>query len=478
MGRFSNRCTTRHDFGKMKYFFFLLLILFNCASAHADYTPKIQYMLLPAYTGQVLSSKQAVCDAAIQYLNQTVYSTDPIKSNALCQDNTGQYSVDSTSANYEITASYVRQSGAGTIYHRVGYVFQRCFTGDTRLGNIVPNVLCSGTPPDCSDGKVADEAIYYIPPFSKLPSISCHNGCETLLVTSEPPYMNCAVATGGFGLCQHYQRGKYVNDGNTCNGSPAEVKKSPEAVPNPSCPVCDCLNKGKSWGTVSGSVVCVPMGSTGSNPVTKEKDPTVTKNTPAPTPETPNPKEITEVKGGGGSITTTPAPAGSPEGTQPTITENTTNPDGSSTSTSQTEEGYCSKNPTSPSCQQKTDCDKFPDSVGCKKSDDFIDNFIDSIKEKIIGTENDIPNESLEQKEITIGENTNFQTVQINSDSSCPSPRTMTIAGATMEVSFEWLCQYASAFRMLVRALATFFAFQIIAAAIRGDAQPHQRSLF
>lgn len=142
----------------------------------------------------------------------------------------------------------------------------------------------------------------------------------------------------------HYYHTVKENTGASCE----PVPDTPEPEPEPSpCPECACAKQGKSWGTVNGVVVCHSPGTPGSQPVMKKDPPTIKTETPAPTPENPNPEPVT-TETPAPIITITPNPAGG----SPDITETVTNPDGSTTSTSQTQESYCQKNPTASLCKQ------------------------------------------------------------------------------------------------------------------------------
>jgi hypothetical protein len=111
------------------------------------------------------------------------------------------------------------------------------------------------------------------------------------------------------------------------------------------------LEKGQSWGTFNGVVTCYPIGSAGSNPVTKpSKPPETTTTTPAPTAENPNPEPVTTTTNAP-VITVTPPPAGSPAGTPPTVTETTTDANGGTITTEQDKKTFCQENPTAQICK-------------------------------------------------------------------------------------------------------------------------------
>lgn len=237
--------------------------------------------------------------------------------------------------------------------------------------------------------------------------------------------------------------GHTVGDNTGVSCTPDMDNSLPDPQP---CPECECIKKKQSYAVMQGVAVCLEPGTPGSEPVKKQDPPKVETHTPAPTPENPNPEPVvTETPSP--VITITPAPAGSPAGTAPTITETTTNADGSSTATEQSQDSFCQANPTHKVCRQedaKTDCDKYPDSLGCS----------------VIG---DVPEfEPLETKEIDMS---SIVLRELPSDNSCPAPLYFTVGGKTIPISFEPICEYASAFRPLVIAAAWLSAAFIIVGA-------------
>jgi hypothetical protein len=229
-------------------------------------------------------------------------------------------------------------------------------------------------------------------------------------------------------------------------------------------------------------VVCVNKGTAGSAPTAEVKEAPSITTTPAPTTENPNPEPVTS-QGSPTVVVTTPPPAGSPAGTGSTVTSSQTSADGAQTQTTESQESFCKNNPTSKLCKAETQCqenptgptckhlcEKFPESVACVDSDDFL--------EKLVGNPDDINADEVGEKTVNIGEDFNFNPISMPENSSCPSPQTMTIAGAPITISFVLLCEYASSFKLLIKAWALFLSYGIVAAAIRGDAQPYQRGLF
>lgn len=287
-------------------------------------------------------------------------------------------------------------------------------------------------PPECEPG--CNGACGQQKTFNRLRTLTCINLCIYRLGGG----MEFQLANGQSRAFMTVQE----NTGQAC--TPAEEEPTtPDPTP---CPECACQEQGKSYAVMQGVAVCLEPGTPGSEPVKKQDPPKIETTTPAPTPENPNPEPIvTETPSP--IITITPAPAGSPAGTAPTITETTTNADGSSTSTSQGQDSFCQANPTHKLCRAedaKTDCDKYPDAIGCQ----------------VMG---DVPEfEPLETKEIDMS---SIVLRELPSDNSCPAPLTYTIGGHTITLSFDPICQYASAFKPLVIAAAWLSAAFIIVGA-------------
>jgi len=395
------------------------------------------------------------------------------------------------------SASPYNGTGYGCYYTAFGN--QGIFTVAYSRSNdcVSPNVFNSTTgqcgppqPPPCTAGDAGFSGIPQ-PSGSSASTLSpssinqfgCKNGCLTKLDPSRGSWY------GGSDGSSYNVYGYSNYTGATCTGSSSlPVPSTAPPAPN----IKDCADAGKSYGTVNGVTVCASAGSTGSAPVIQNKTGSSTTTTPAPTSENPNPTPVT-IKEPDSTVIIVP-PTATSDGT---VKTGQTNADGSQTSTTESKDSFCSKNPTNEQCQAKSLCEKTPDAPSCKdiceKKPDLLickQTDIDQLcadkpdrweckkAEDLIGKATDLPDEEIGKKTVNVGENFNFNPVNIQSDASCPAPLTTAIAGATVTVSFDWLCAYASAFRPLVMALAFFFAYGIIAAAIRADAQPYQRGLF
>lgn len=207
--------------------------------------------------------------------------------------------------------------------------------------------------PPCEDGRELDSGFY----SSANNPVACIQGCQALRVSTGAPVLNCDLSQG-IGVCSYIYPARYVDTGVACSPS----SEPPKEAPKPDCPQCDCIESGGAWGTVNGAPSCVPQGTPGSSPVTKpSRPPEVTTTTPAPTPENPNPEPVTEVTPAP-VITVTPPPPGAPAGTQPTVTETTTDENGNTITTEKGKKGFCEENPAATICR---DDDKSVWAGGC-----------------------------------------------------------------------------------------------------------------
>ncbi len=202
---------------------------------------------------------------------------------------------------------------------------------DGYIRNTTTGVCEPPPPPECTPG--CNGACGSYKTFKYLQSQACIDSCIYKLGAG----LEVALATGESSAGHDVRE----NTGQSCTAA----TETP-TTPTP-CPECECQKQGKSWGTVNGLVVCHSPGTPGSKPVTKQDPPQTKTETPAPTPENPNPEPVT-TETPSPIITITPNPAGG----SPDITETTTNPDGSTSSTTQSQESYCQKNPTASVCKQ------------------------------------------------------------------------------------------------------------------------------
>lgn len=106
------------------------------------------------------------------------------------------------------------------------------------------------------------------------------------------------------------------------------------------------MQAGKSWGQINGVDACLPRGAPGTKPVQTKPAPTIKEEKPKPTPENPNP-EATRTVTPAPIVTVTP----NPKGGEPTVKEETTNPDGSTTTKEMGMGKYCEEKPNSQTCK-------------------------------------------------------------------------------------------------------------------------------
>jgi hypothetical protein len=460
----------------MKNFIYLIaLLLVSINPAYATYPAEIVFYIStpsPSYSGA-----DEACDGYISVKNATAPTTH-------------RWSKSVAESSATTCQAYYRRLSDNSVFDS----FNQTIIKAGKCGSVYTpnNFFCAGDPPPppCSAGDAGFSGIPQpsgssastLSP-SSINQIGCKNGCLTKLDASRGNWY------GGSDGSSYNVYGYSNYTGATCSVSSSNPAPS-NAPPAPN--IKDCADSGKSYGTVNGVAVCVSAGSTGSAPVIQNKTGASSTSTPAPTPENPNPTPVTTKEPD--SMVISVPPSATSDGT---VKTGQTNADGSQTSTSESKESFCSKNPASEQCQAKSLCEKNPDAPSCKdiceKKPDLLickQTDIDQLcadkpdrweckkAEDLIGKKDDLPNEELGKKSVNVGDNFNFNPVNIQSNATCPPPLTTSIAGATITVSFDWLCAYASAFRPLVMALAFFFAYGIIAAAIRADAQPYQRGLF
>lgn len=312
------------------YACFAVLVSVMPNDAYAEQVPAtVQYQV---QTYGWFSSKTAACDSAVA-------------------QSFGGGTLTSASLNASGSCNVTFSFGGGTVLSISEQV--QCSAGWTALTGTSP-LMCYR--PDCAEGQTrhSDGSCGAPPPpecepgcngacgstqiFLNFRSLACIDSCIYRL--GEAMGLRSAPNSDIF----HYYHTVKENTGASCE----PVPDTPEPEPEPSpCPECACAKQGKSWGTVNGVVVCHSPGTPGSQPVMKKDPPTIKTETPAPTPENPNPEPVT-TETPAPIITITPNPAGG----SPDITETVTNPDGSTTSTSQTQESYCQKNPTASLCKQ------------------------------------------------------------------------------------------------------------------------------
>ena len=203
---------------------------------------------------------------------------------------------------------------------------------------------CSVPPVVCQQGRVLLSG-----PFSdddgdgRLQPLACIEGCYAHLTGGGPPEMSCGMGES-IGVCYYVLPGDYIDQGESCSPDDKPVKDPP--ADRPPCPACDCMQSGGSWGQINGVDACMPRGAPGTMPVQTKPAPTIKEDKPKPTPENPDP-ETTRTVTPSPVVTVTP----NPKGGEPTVKEETTNPDGSTTTKEMGMGKYCEEKPNSQTCK-------------------------------------------------------------------------------------------------------------------------------
>lgn len=218
-------------------------------------------------------------------------------------------------------------------------------TGGCASGYTLQNNQCV-PPPQCTPPLVLDaatntckdpcepkagEPVSFFVQGDTMGNDSCVGGCR-----ATPQDGDCGMNTAGQEGC--FYNGVYT--GSSCNGTEGSSGSAPQ-YDTPDTPEYDCIKQGKTWGTVNGQTVCLNIGTGGGSP-TKSYEPstkTTTKdangNTTSSTESAP--KVVSTSSDGAGGIK---------------VTETTTNADGTTTTTEQSGDSYCEKNPNAEICKQ------------------------------------------------------------------------------------------------------------------------------
>lgn len=471
MGRFSAYRSTCHGFmfimQRIAFIFLLFLSGFLSNSAFAESVPATFQHWQVDNVNQRDTTAEGACD---KYALQNGY----LASEFTAQSTTYPYKCLKNGSVWT-NLYYVATCPVGSTVVDGGRTNQTCLYSTTCTPPQVRN-LTTGTcedppPPQCTPPLVLDTATNTCKdpcidkkgqetPYSKTnanANDSCVNGCLVSMVDG-----NCGTNTAGEMRC--FYTGVFT--GAACSGT--SENSSPEPPPNPEY---DCIKQGMTYGTVNGAVVCVPAGTKNSPPLTNIQSATKTTTTDS-----------------SGNTTTTTSDAkittiGQNNGT-PTITEEKIATDGTKTVTEATKSNYCELNPNAAVCKPeevcktspdspacKHACEKFPDSIACQEKTSFFN----QLKTALFGTmEEDlkalgdgngngsgngiIPTKSLEL---------NFAKVQLPEANSCPPPVSVSFAGRSVTLSYDWLCSYAESFRPVVVAFAYLAAIMIIFGALK-----------
>lgn len=208
----------------------------------------------------------------------------------------------------------------------------RCTNGTgTWLTNNTQPACYLPPPPPCTE-KLGQVTSYF---STSSDFKTCKEGCEV-----ERNSGACGFNSSGQQGC--FMIGTY--NGQSCSGDPLAVPQNPEQPPQ-NTPEFECAAQGMSWGSVNGTIVCVPPATKGGSPLEIHNPATKETTTPAPTPENPSPTPVTN---------DTPAPIikiGQDPNGNPIIEKITENPDGSQTKEEQTKGQFCEENPNAQICK-------------------------------------------------------------------------------------------------------------------------------
>lgn len=320
----------------MAYFYRIALILFFCIPSISHAFAPVEYFYDQNHN-TAYTSNTAACEGNKNIL-QLQYPDGSLIQQGDCPEPAGGGSnvtfFNATNSNYYNLPVYSR------------YV---CFGHDNsfNVDNVSSSTNCStGQPPPCVDGQ-ADGPQNAAAETPVTPQVGCHNGCEVLWNPDGAPYIGCSEGSG-IGFCSYYQSGGYKQTGSTCSG--ASVTPGPDKPkpinPNP-CPVCDCLQAGKSWGTINGTTVCVTAGSAGSNPVKFPAGTTTTTPSGGGSSTTTNNNNNTSITISNNSSSSSSGGSSSNPASSATVTA--TKSDGSTVTQPMTQ--FCQENPTAAICK-------------------------------------------------------------------------------------------------------------------------------
>jgi len=315
---------------------------------------------------------------------------------------------------------------------------------------------CAGDPPPppclAKKGTQASAGLYSIGTSpTNQPAIQVCDGSCTAIFDGNSPAYSALIS----GVKTYYAIGKYIYTGDSCSSG----NSVPTGLSTPPPDTCGA-NQGKA--TYNGKTICVDNATGTPAPTepapapkteTTQKQPTVTN----PDGSTSQTTTTTHVDGS----TTTTVVVTQPNGSQSTTTTTTPapNPTGTVPPTSQQDE-YCKANPTAPICKAKTTCEENPDGPECKFE---CERFPELLACMEVGDMPEPEEPSALTKTLT------FNAITLPKAGGCPAPLTLTLGGRSMSMSFEPICQYASAFYYLVMALAYLSAAYIIFGAFRPD---------
>jgi hypothetical protein len=438
MGWFPHCCSTSIDLHKMNkpllpVFTFILMVLCLCFNhqAKADYPAEAYFKssFSSLFPNRTYVSHQSTCDYQLDYMNKTVNGNWPAASHPFTITGTAPNNCIYKHANSSTTINY------GSIQYKICNGVQMLYTD-------APTGMCAGDPPPPSEClPLKGQSVTY-KSVASTGANQCLDGCEVSMTSGD-----CGTNSAGENMCFY----EGLHEGRSCAGAPpTEPPLSPEF---------NCISSGQSYGTVNGVVVCLKKGTTGSAPITTTKPPSTTTVTAAPTAGNPNPSPVTTI---GPSTTVT---QGGPDGK---VTETKSNADGSQTSTTASKDDFCASSPNSKLCRQQSACDENPNGPECKHfCEQFPDTIACSSPTEIIGELSDVP--ALDIQQVTKDDDLSFSIINLPSDNGCPANIIIPNHGYAINISYDWLCSYASAFKSIVVAFALYLASLMIFSALKSQ---------
>lgn len=199
-------------------------------------------------------------------------------------------------------------------------------TGSQNYSSIVSDTVYGGSAMDCTTTTSQNQYVgaWVVGGGSTAPAYACIQGCQY------PQGSIAVVLQSTYGM----EVGK--GNGQTCNAANYDSIDTTTKKDDPPSLV-SCGKMGLTYGTVNGVGICAKSGEVPGTTVTKT-DTSTTTNTDASgvqaSPQTSNTTtNVTNVNG------------------VPTVTQTTTKPDGTKTSTTDTKDSFCSKNPNDAVCK-------------------------------------------------------------------------------------------------------------------------------
>lgn len=291
----------------------------------------------------------------------------------------------------------------------------------------------------------------------------CFSGCKGDFKGTGPTY----VYWGQYQSTPGYV-GDFLANGETCStASQPDSSVTPPTQPATDTPEYKCASQGMSWGDINGQVVCVPAGTSGSQPY---QNPPATKTDTNPDGTTE--KTITQDQQDGETVTRV---------TTKTTYDSNGNPVTTTTTSSTAPMSqFCETNPDAAICKQsKTngggDCATPPQSSGdaiqaailrqtwetrcqVQKQNDAVD----AAKQWADGvlSENVISPLSGSQKQtVNFGM---FDTTNILGAASCPAPIAFAFLGFTFQLGFDSFCWIAEILGHLIVIAASIVSMRMV----------------